>query len=235
MRRYVQIAGWTLIWSGVLIFSYLGWELVGTDLVNSRTQTVAAEELVGTFEDVREELPEAREVTATVPDEEGSVEEKIVVHYEEPVPAEGEGFARMIVDKIGLDAVVFQGVDPATLRLGPGHMSHTPLPGQPGNAVISGHRTTYGAPFFDLDQLEPGDIIEVETAIGVHRYEVRESLVVTPNDWWVTEEREGAWLTLTTCHPKFSARQRLIVVAELVDGPNLDYVRLLEGRLEDLT
>ena len=64
------------------------------------------------------------------------------------------------------------------------------------------------------------DIIEVETAIGVHTYVVRENFIVQPTELWVTDPREGAWLTLTTCHPKFSARERLIVTAELVDGPN---------------
>jgi sortase (surface protein transpeptidase) len=52
---------------------------------------------------------------------------------------------------------------------------------------------------------------------------------------WVTDDRPGAWLTLTTCNPKYSARERLIVTAELVSGPNLEYVRLLEGRLEELS
>jgi sortase A len=106
-------------------------------------------------------------------------------------------------------------------------MPATPLPGQPGNSVISGHRTTYGAPFHELDTLVSGDRIEVETAIGLHVYEVRSIDIVRPTDVWVTEPRTGAWLTLTTCHPKFSARERLIVFAELVEGPNLDAVRVL--------
>ena len=105
------------------------------------------------------------------------------------------------------------------------------MPGQPGNAVISGHRTTYGAPFYDLDLLTPGDVIEVDTAIGTHVYTVRETIIVTPTDVWVTEPREGAWLTLTTCHPKLSARERLIVFAELTAGPNLNYVALLASQV----
>ena len=122
---------------------------------------------------------------------------------------------------------MFEGVDRETLTQGPGHMPGTPLPGQPGNAVISGHRTTYGRPFFDFDLLEPGDLIEVETAIGLHTYVVRSSIIVEPTDVWVTDDKEGAWLTLTTCNPKFSARQRLIINAELVSGPNLRYVNFL--------
>ncbi|GIU91786.1 MAG: hypothetical protein KatS3mg011_0692 [Acidimicrobiia bacterium] len=123
--------------------------------------------------------------------------------------------------------MVVEGVDTENLKLGPGHMPWTPVPGQPGNAVISGHRTTYGRPFFDLDLLQPGDLIEVETAIGIHQFTVRETVIVTPFDVWVTEPRRGAWLTLTTCNPKYSARERLVVFAELTGGPNLEYARHL--------
>lgn len=104
------------------------------------------------------------------------------------------------------------------LALGPGHYSHTPLPGEPGNAGIAGHRTTYGAPFGDLDELERGDHVVVTTATGTHRYEVARSKVVAPDDVWVLGPDPlgtGAdTLTLTTCHPRFSDRQRLVVWAE---------------------
>ncbi len=141
----------------------------------------------------------------------------------ESAPPEHESFALIRIPKIerlreGWNVV--EGVRRRDLKTGAGHMPWTPLPGQPGNAVISGHRTTYGAPFHELDQLAAGDRIEVETALGNHVYEVRETQIVRPTDVWVTESRSGAWLTLTTCHPKFSARQRLVVFAELVEGPN---------------
>lgn len=115
---------------------------------------------------------------------------------------------------------IVEGVELRDLRTGAGHMPWTPLPGQLGNSVISGHRTTHGAPFHELDELEPGDSIEVETATGVHVYAVRDVIIVKPSALWVTNPRPGAWLTLTTCHPKFSARRRLVVFAELVGGPN---------------
>jgi sortase A len=133
------------------------------------------------------------------------------------------------INKIGLEAVLFEGVDRDTLKDGPGHMPWTPVPGQPGNAVISGHRTTYGRPFYDLDQLVLGDRIEVETAIGISVYEVKVIEIVLPTDVYVTEPLPGAWLTLTTCHPRFSAAERLVVQAELVAGPNLDYVETLQA------
>jgi sortase A len=223
MRRNIQILGWALIWTGLYIFGYLGWQLFGTDLVNERVQAEAVQDLHVFFQDEREHLPPAQPVEG----EEGAPLE----YFPEDEPVESTEFAKIRVPKLRLDAVVFEGVTRDTLTQGPGHMPGTPLPGQPGNAVISGHRTTYGRPFFDFDLLEPGDRIEVETSIGIHVYEVRESLIVAPTDVWVTDDKAGGWLTLTTCNPKFSARERLIITAEMIDGPNLAYIEDLEGRL----
>jgi sortase A len=214
------VLGWTLIWSGLFIFGYLGWQLFVTDLVNARVQATAVVELDETLEEAREEPPVVEEVEA----DDGVV----VEFYPEEAPVEDEEFAMIRVPSLGLEAVVFEGVSLDTLSKGPGHMPGTPLPGQPGNAVISGHRTTHGRPFYDFDLLVSGDRIEVETALGRHVYEVRDSFVVEPTDVWVVDDRSGGWLTLTTCHPKFSARERLIIVAEMVEGPNLEYVDLIE-------
>jgi sortase A len=222
MRRKIQILGWALIWTGLFIFGYLGWQLFGTDLVNERVQAEAVETLHLFFQDEREHLPPIQAVEG----EGGPLE-----YFPEDEPVENTEFAKIRVPKLSLDAVVFEGVTRDILAQGPGHMPGTPLPGQPGNAVISGHRTTHGRPFFDFDLLQPGDRIEVETSIGIHVYEVRESLIVAPTDVWVTDDKAGGWLTLTTCNPKFSARERLIISAEMVAGPNLAYIEDLEGRL----
>lgn len=227
MRRYIQILGWTLIWTGVFVFGYLGWQLFGTDLINARVQEEAETQLEATLEESRSELPEVEQISDGGGPGDGNGSTEAIEYHREPDPAENREFAFMSVPKVGLEAVVFEGVARATLTKGPGHMPGTALPGQPGNSVISGHRTTYGRPFYDFEMLEPGDVIEVETAIGLHTYLVREVFIVQPTDVWVTDHRDGAWLTLTTCNPKFSARERLIVTAEMVDGPNLDYVEYL--------
>ena len=99
-------------------------------------------------------------------------------------------------------------------------MPDTALPGQPGNTVISGHRTTYGAPFRNLAKTHKGDLIAVTTASGSHLYQTVEKRIVMPNETWVTGQWEGSWLTLTTCNPTFSSRERLIVFARLIGGPN---------------
>jgi sortase A len=230
VRRKIQVLGWTLIWSGVLILGYVGYELFITDIINARTQAAAEEELATTLEEARSDLPDVEAVDTGLDDGPQSVD-----YHPENEPAADEEFGVLRVPRLGLEVVLFEGVTTDTLKKGPGHMPGTPLPGQPGNAVISGHRTTYGRPFFDFDQLLPGDLIEVETAIGTHTYRLNEQLVVAPTDVWVTDDKLGGWLTLTTCHPKFSARERLITTAELIDGPNLGYVRLLEGRTSELS
>lgn len=228
MRRSIQVLGWTFIWSGLFIFGYLGWQLFGTGLVNAGVQQAAKESLREVFEDGLP--PEVEQVDAEdflgpevpadpeIPD--------LVEFHPEDTPGQGEELAFLKIPKIGLEEVLFEGVDPETLKKGPGHMERTPIPGQPGNSVLSGHRTTYGSPFFDFDLLEDGDRIEVESSIGTHIYEIREIIIVEPTDVWVTDTRPGAWLTLTTCNPKFSARQRLVVFAEMVAGPNLAFANL---------
>jgi len=116
---------------------------------------------------------------------------------------------------------VVEGVGVGDLQRGPGHYPQTALPGAPGNFAVAGHRTTYGAPFFNLDELVPGDEIRVTDRSGrQHTYRVTTQRVVGPPDSWVLGGDPlgtGApTLTLTTCHPRFSNAQRLIVFAELV-------------------
>ncbi len=208
-----------MIWSGSIILGYVAFQLYGTDVINEQVQNEARAELP----DLLEQRAQAVEQPpATLPDT--SVEEPEPTLIAEPPVDLGEAFAAIRIPSIEVDQVVYEGVDRGTLQLGPGHIPGTALPGQPGNAVLSGHRTTYGRPFFDLDLLKAGDVIEVESAVGVSTYTVRESQIVTPFDVWVTDARDGGWLTLTTCHPKFSARERLVVFAELTDGPNFEYV-----------
>lgn len=123
------------------------------------------------------------------------------------------------IPAIGLNQAVVEGVDREQLRLGPGHYPGTPVPGFLGNSVISGHRTTYTRPFFDLDLLEPGDSILLDTPLGLVTYRVRSSYTVDPSDMSPLAATDTAVLTLTTCNPKGSAVERLIVVADLAGVP----------------
>ncbi|CAN5692575.1 hypothetical protein BH18ACT6_BH18ACT6_10620 [soil metagenome] len=229
MQRVLRLAGWSFLGLASLVALFLVYQLFITDLLNARSQAIATEELEFTLVARRAAIEVAPTSTTTTQPVENPelLPDPLPELFLEPEAPTGTPFGRIVIGKIGLDAVLFEGVDRETLQLGPGHMPGTPLPGQPGNAVISGHRTTYGRPFFDLDQMVIGDSISVETALGTSIYTIRQILVVRPTDVWVTDPIDGAWLTLTTCNPKFSAAERLIIQAELSDGPNLDYVSSL--------
>lgn len=131
----------------------------------------------------------------------------------------GDALTRLKIPAIGVDVVVVEGTTQSALRAGAGHYPETPLPCEPGNVGIAGHRTTWGRPFHNLDRLRPGDTITLETPIGTCTYEVTgDPFVVSPTDTWVVDPTAEPTLTLTTCHPKGSARQRLVVQARMVSA-----------------
>ena len=132
-----------------------------------------------------------------------------------PNVKEGDPLARIEIPKIGVDKIVVAGVELSDLRKGPGHYPNTALPGQIGNAAIAGHRTTYGAPFFRVDELAVGDEIIVTTVQGTFRYLVTETKIVKPTDFSVLDPTPDATLTLTSCNPRYSSRQRIVVKAKL--------------------
>jgi sortase A len=135
--------------------------------------------------------------------------------------AEGDSLTRITIPEIGVDTVVVESTTASALRAGAGHYPSTPLPCEVGNVGIAGHRTTYGKPFHDLDKLESGDRITLETPIGSCTYEVERIWITDPTDVGVVANTpDQARLTLTTCHPKGSAAERLILRAALVStGP----------------
>ncbi|OWY63039.1 hypothetical protein B7486_55225, partial [cyanobacterium TDX16] len=118
---------------------------------------------------------------------------------------------------IGVDWIVVEGVGLDQLKDGPGHYQGTPYPGQAGNVAIAGHRTTYGQPFHNVDQLKAGDEIILTTAQGEFTYEYRETQIVDPSQVEVIQDQGDNRLTLTACHPKYSARQRIVISAALVN------------------
>jgi sortase A len=254
LRRQLLVpylVGVVLVAAGVAAVGYGLYGLVVTDFVAAREQAnlsqrfderrimyAAGEDAtfdVGVdgvdpvaFDDFDDEVP-----VMEVADDELSGQILIPGAIPEDPPARGDALGRLVIPKIDVDWTVIEGVGAAELRKGPGHLRGSALPGQYGNSVLSGHRTTYGGPFSRIDELEPGDRFTVETLIGTHTYEVVSSRIVAPSHSWVVHHRAGAWMTLTTCHPKFSSQQRLIVFAKLVDGPNIDAVTDYHGTVYD--
>ncbi len=222
VRTVLRGLGQTLITLGVVMLLFCFYELKVTNLVTARAQDQLGDDL-------------RRSWTQPPPQPAGPVVSGASA-APVPPPALGEGLAVIYIPRFGKDwspKVVVQGVGVPDLKKGPGHIPSTALPGDLGNMVISGHRTTYGAPFNRADTLQPGDKIVLETRTGWFTYDVRELQVVAPTAIEVTYPVPGRLdatptehlLTLTTCNPKYSARERLIVHAVLSaasrhdDGP----------------
>lgn len=142
-----------------------------------------------------------------------------VTHGSYLPPKQGSVLGVIYIPKIGLDRVIVQGSMESDLILGPGHYVGTPLPGQMGNVGIAGHRTTYGAPFYNIAKLAAGDPIYIRSSAGRFEYLVTSAEVVAPSDNSVLDQTNFAQLTLTTCNPAFSASTRLVVFARLLGKP----------------
>ncbi len=135
----------------------------------------------------------------------------------EPVP--DDGLALLEIPRLDLETVALDSVDPDDLRKGPGHYPGTADPGEAGNTAFAGHRVTYGAPFHGIDLLKADDEIVVTTLRGRFVYRVEEQRIVAPSDTRALAPSDDARLTLTTCNPELSARERLVVVASLDGEP----------------
>jgi sortase A len=230
-RFFVGNLGRILIATGLLMFGFVAYQLWGTGIETARAQS----QLENRFETLLAEFDTP--VGPTVPDDgQGDIvvpprefepaavpavvpvaidlSDQAVVQDPLPQPFRGEPLLRLEIPRIGRDDIVVPGVTLDDLKDGPGHYPDTPLPGQLGNAAIAGHRTTYGAPFFDVDQLAAGDEI-ITTLLNGDRfvYEVTFVEVVSASDYAVVTTRDPdiAELTLTSCHPKYTARDRIVV------------------------
>jgi sortase A len=213
VRKFLASLGRFLVTSGILILLFVAYQLWGTGIYEARAQN----QLQSQFE----RSLATTTTTTTVPTTTTPATATTLAPL--TAPPKGDVVARISIPKIGVDKYVVEGVDVDDLRKGPGRYPATQLPGHEGTTAIAGHRTTYGAPFGDLDQLAAGDQIVLATVQGKFTYLVTEIKVVDPNDGSVLANvpdpgRAGhslATVTLTTCNPKYSAETRLIVLGRL--------------------
>ena len=122
---------------------------------------------------------------------------------------------RLTILSANINHYVVFGATNKKLEYGPGYILGTSLPGTGGNFAVAGHRTTYGAPFGNLDRVQVGETIIFQTNTNQYKYKIIEVKIVSPEDNYVLENYGDDRITLTTCHPKFSAKQRLIVIGQL--------------------
>jgi sortase A len=127
----------------------------------------------------------------------------------------GEAIGVLQMPKLGATYTVVQGTDDASLQKGPGHYPETPFPGLRQTVAIAGHRTTYLAPFRNINQLRPGDRIVLTTRYAQFNYTVQYNRVVDPTAWWVTHNVGYERLVLSACNPLYSASQRIVTFARL--------------------
>lgn len=209
--RAVGVLGELLITSGVVVALFVVWQVYWTDVEGARAASTA----VVAFE---EELPDSPEQSGI---------EQTGEPPEEVAPGNGETFASMYVPRWGSawEFPVAEGVGTADV-LDAGFVGHYPtsqMPGEVGNVALAGHRQTYGKPFRQVEELEVGDPIIVQTAQAWYVYRVTESQIVLPSQIEVIApnpadpdaEATERMITLTTCHPLWSVAQRWIVHGEL--------------------
>jgi len=203
-RSALRGLGQLLVVAGVVVLVFVGYQLRGTDLYAAHAQSSLRHALQQRWAPAHPGQPAAR---AAVPLGDGVAVLRI--------PRFGRGYAQVVVEGVGR----------ADLRHGPGHYPGTALPGSVGNFAVAGHRTTYGAPFGRLGDLRPGDAVVLETAGAWLTYRVTATRVVAPTAVVVTAPVPGvpgrrptaALLTLTTCNPRYSDRERLVVFGSLAE------------------
>jgi sortase A len=238
VRTVIRGVGQTLITFGLVCLLFVVYELWVTDLFAAQAQSHLSQEIHQEWKDAPTVAP-----APSAPGQPAAPFTPAAVHV-----TVGQPFAVLHIPRLaggdGFSRVVVEGVSQEQLAQGPGHYIGTAMPGEQGNASFAGHRVGRGSPFLDLDKLQPGDPIVVETADAWFTYRVlgdpktgsfsgdpsgipgqeivlpTQVSVISPTpDGPANGPATGAYLTLTTCHPKFSAHQRLIIHARLDGAP----------------
>ena len=212
LRWAVRTLGEVLITLGLLLLLFVAWQLWWTDVAANSAQAVTVQALEKGFGPAN--LAER-----------GAADPRVPLATLTRVPF-GEAFAIMRIPRFGADYArpVLQGTDHDTLTKGIAHYQGTGFPGQVGNFAVAGHRTTYGKPFSNIDLLQKGDVIVVETKASYIVYALDRHVIVTPDHVDVIApvpqqpgvQPKQAWMTMTACHPRFSASQRYVVFSKLV-------------------
>jgi sortase A len=200
-RRTARWLGSGLIVIGVAAFGIAAWSLVGSNITATRQQRARVEELHRDWPPAQYPLPSKTLRPVNIP----------------PL---GQDFAVIRIPAIKLTAPIREGVRTDDLKHGVGHYPDSVAPGQRGNFALAGHRTTYGRPFWNIDKLRAGDLIHIDTKVGTFTYRVAGRRIIRPSDIQVVTSKDlispkQRALTMTACHPRFSARQRYMIRAVL--------------------
>lgn len=217
LRRVLRDTSTVLVAAGLLLMLDAGltffWQEPLSSLWTSRNQSV----LRGELRAVARKPPTPRETVAL---RKLGTDRARVAYLAETLRRRtdrGQALGRIRIPKAGVDFVIVKGSRPADLRRGPGVYDGSPLPGSSGTVAIAGHRTTYLSPFRHIDRLGAGDLITVQMPYARFVYRVYRQQIVAPSQVSVIRRIRYDQLVLTACHPLFSAAQRIVVSARLVE------------------
>jgi sortase A len=215
VRRALRIVSVTLITAGLVVLAdvatTLAWKEPVSTVYGSIQQGQAEDEL----NELKGEFPAKADLREVEHVKRIRKKVEILAGLFAERDDTGEAIGRLRIPSIDVDVVVVEGTDTASLQKGPGHYPETPFPGQGGTTGIAGHRTTYLAPFRHLDQLEPGDEIELDMPYANFMYRVQKTRVVDDSAVHIIHETGYERLVLTACHPLYSAAQRIAAFARL--------------------
>jgi sortase A len=216
MHRVLRILSTALITAGLVVLIDVGLTLVWKEPLSTVYGAIQQGKAEDELADLEGRFPTNADLRAL---EDLALEQRVsrlADRFEDEV-TRGEGIGRIEIPSIDLDIVFVEGTDTASLQKGPGHYPSTAFPGQGRTVAIAGHRTTYLAPFNDIDEIDDGDEITLEMPYADLTYTVQKHEIVDPTDVYVIEDRGYERLVLSACHPKYSAAQRYIVFAKLSD------------------
>jgi sortase A len=218
MRPTLRALSTVLIISGALMLADAGLTLAWQEPVSAIYAKIVQGRLGNDLKELERATPSAlqRDALAALQDDRRRM--AFLARALKRDTESGDAVGRIRIPEIGASYVIVNGTDTAELRKGPGIYEETPFPGAPGTVGIAGHRTTYLAPFHDVDDLERGDRVSVEMPYGRFEYEVERSRIVAPTEVSVVRRVSYDRLVLSACHPLYSAAKRIVVFARLVEA-----------------
>jgi sortase A len=215
MRRATRLLSWILVLAGVAIGAWTiavwRWQDPVTALYTAHRQSQLRGELQRSAKAFVASQPEVQRSLAAKPKQLSPAELRRFADSFAAQSRPGAPLGTLVVPRIGLKTTIVNGTDEADLRSGPGRQTQTGMPGQHRLVYIAGHRTTYGAPFANIDRLAPGDSIRLELPYAVFTYRVTRTRIVDAHDLSVLRPGNRELIVLQACHPRFFATQRLLV------------------------
>jgi sortase A len=213
--RAFHILSVALIAAGIVVLADVATTLVWREPVSSLYASIKQHDASGQLDQLEREFPTPADRRAARRVHGTRRQVKVLADRFSRQVQDGQAIGRVAIPSIGLDIAMVQGTNTADLQKGPGHYPSTPFPGQPGTTAIAGHRTTYLAPFRNIDSLHGGNLIEIEMPYATLDYRVERTRVVDPTDLGILHRAPYQRLVLTACHPLYSASQRIVAFARL--------------------